>query len=87
MIIQSKKVWIADQFFPAQIEMEGEKIKNIYDYGTKEVDVDYGSKRIVPGFIDIHCHGAYTFDTNVTLYHINILQMPMDVFCSTEFSL
>ena len=37
MIIQSKKVWIADQFFPAQIEMEGEKIKNIYDYGTKEV--------------------------------------------------
>ena len=64
MIIQSKKVWIADQFFPAQIEMEGEKIKNIYDYGTKEVDVDYGSKRIVPGFIDIHCHGAYTFDTN-----------------------
>ena len=22
MIIQSKKVWIADQFFPAQIEME-----------------------------------------------------------------
>ena len=64
MIIQSKKVWIADQFFPAKIEMEGEKIKNIYDYGTKEVDVDYGSKRIVPGFIDIHCHGAYTFDTN-----------------------
>ena len=64
MIIQSKKVWIADQFFPAQIEMEGEKIKNIYDYGTKEVDVDYGSKRIVPGFIDIHCHGAYTIDTN-----------------------
>ena len=64
MIIQSKKVWIADQFFPAQIEMEGEKIKNIYDYGTKEVDVDYGSKRIVPGFIDIHCHGAYTFDAN-----------------------
>ena len=64
MIIQSKKVWIADQFFPAQIEMEGEKIKNIYDYGTKEVDVDYGSKRIVPGFIDIHCLGAYTFDTN-----------------------
>ena len=64
MIIQSKKVWIADQFFPAQIELEGEKIKNIYDYGTKEVDVDYGSKRIVPGFIDIHCHGAYTFDTN-----------------------
>ena len=64
MIIQSKKVWIADQFFPAQIEMEDGKIVNVYDYGTKPVDVDYGTKRIVPGFIDIHCHGAYTFDTN-----------------------
>ncbi|MDO4500809.1 MAG: N-acetylglucosamine-6-phosphate deacetylase [Erysipelotrichaceae bacterium] len=64
MIIQSKQVWIADQFFPAQIEMEDGKIKNVLDYGTKEVDVDYGEKRIVPGFIDIHCHGAYEFDTN-----------------------
>ena len=64
MIIQSKKVWLADQFFPAQIEMEDGKIVNVYDYGTKPVDVDYGTKRIVPGFIDIHCHGAYTFDTN-----------------------
>lgn len=26
--------------------------------------MDYGSKRIVPGFMDIHCHGAYEFDTN-----------------------
>ena len=25
---------------------------------------NYGSKRIVPGFMDIHCHGAYEFDTN-----------------------
>lgn len=36
----------------------------MYPYGTKEVDKDYGELRIVPGFIDIHCHGAYTFDTN-----------------------
>lgn len=64
MIIQSKKVWIADQFFPAQIEVNDGIITNVYDYGTKSVDVDYESKRIVPGFIDIHCHGAYTFDTN-----------------------
>ena len=27
-------------------------------------DEDYGDKRIVPGFIDIHTHGAYDFDTN-----------------------
>ncbi len=64
MIIQSKKVWIADQFMPAVIEMEGGKITAIGAYGSKPADVDYGEKRIVPGFIDIHCHGAYEFDTN-----------------------
>ncbi|WP_031472884.1 N-acetylglucosamine-6-phosphate deacetylase [Agathobaculum desmolans] len=64
MIIQSKKVWLADQFTAAQIEMEGGKIAGIYDYGTKPVDRDYGSERILPGFIDVHCHGAFGFDTN-----------------------
>ena len=64
MIIQSKKVWLADQFFAAAIEMEDGKIVNVLPYGSKPVDVDYGNKRIVPGFLDIHCHGAYTFDTN-----------------------
>ena len=54
MIIQSKKVWLADQFIGAAIEMENGKIKGVYPYGTKEVDVDYGDKRIVPGFLDIH---------------------------------
>ena len=64
MLIQSKKVWIADQFIPAAIEMNDVKITGVFPYGTKEVDVDYGCKRIVPGFIDIHCHGAFGFDTN-----------------------
>ncbi|HIZ80986.1 MAG TPA: N-acetylglucosamine-6-phosphate deacetylase [Candidatus Mediterraneibacter pullistercoris] len=64
MIIQSKKVWIADQFIGAQIEIDGGKIVNIYDYGEKPVDTDYGNERILPGFIDVHCHGAYGFDTN-----------------------
>ncbi|MDF9825880.1 N-acetylglucosamine-6-phosphate deacetylase [Breznakia sp. PF5-3] len=64
MIIQSKKVWIAGQFVPAQIEMKADKITGIYEYGEKQVDKDYEDNRIVPGFIDIHCHGAYTFDTN-----------------------
>lgn len=64
MLIQSKKVWIADQFVAAAIEMENGKITGVYPYGTKEADVDYGDKRIVPGFLDIHCHGAYGFDTN-----------------------
>lgn len=64
MIIQSKKVWIADQFIAAAIEMNDGKITGVFPYGTKEADVDYGDKRIVPGFIDIHCHGAFGFDTN-----------------------
>ncbi|MEJ8735596.1 N-acetylglucosamine-6-phosphate deacetylase [Mediterraneibacter sp. ICN-202921] len=64
MIIQSKKVWLADQFVEAQIEVENGKIVNLYEYGTKAVDKDYGSERILPGFIDVHCHGAYGFDTN-----------------------
>lgn len=64
MFIQSKKVWIADQFVPAVLQLEAGKITGVFPYGTKEADVDYGDKRIVPGFIDIHCHGAFGFDTN-----------------------
>lgn len=64
MLIQSKKIWIADQFVAAMIETKNGKIKNILPYGTKPADIDYGDKRIVPGFIDVHCHGAYEFDTN-----------------------
>lgn len=64
MLIQSKKVWIADQFVPAVIEMDNGKITDILPYGSKPVDADYGDKRIVPGFVDIHCHGAFEFDTN-----------------------
>lgn len=64
MIMQSKKVWIADQFTPAQLELEDGIIKEIYPYNEKEVTKDYGDLKILPGFIDIHCHGAYGFDTN-----------------------
>lgn len=64
MIIQSKKIWLADQFVAAQVEMENGKITGIYPYGEKPVDRDYGAERILPGFIDVHCHGAFGFDTN-----------------------
>ena len=64
MIIQSKKVWFADQFVEAQIDVKGGKIADVYEYGAKPADKDYGSNWILPGFIDIHCHGAYGFDTN-----------------------
>lgn len=64
MIIQSTRVWEAGQFIKAQLEIENGKIINVLDYGTKNVDKDYGELRIVPGFIDVHTHGAYGFDTN-----------------------
>lgn len=64
MIIQSKRVWVLNNWIDAQIEVEDGKIANIYPYETKPVDKDYGDKRIVPGFIDVHTHGAYGFDTN-----------------------
>ena len=52
MIIQSKRVWIAGQFMPAQVKFEDKKIVDIYPYGTNAVDVDYDNDRILPGFID-----------------------------------
>lgn len=64
MVIQSKRVWIGNQFIAAQIKIEDSKIEAIYPYGTVTVDKDYEDKRIVPGFIDIHTHGSYGYDTN-----------------------
>lgn len=64
MIIQSKRVWVLDDFLSCQIEIEDGKIKSILPYGEKEVDEDYGDLRILPGFIDVHTHGAYGWDTN-----------------------
>lgn len=64
MRIQSERVWIGGQFLPAQIEMENGKIARIREYGEKACDADYGARRILPGFIDIHTHGAYGYDTN-----------------------
>ena len=46
MVIQSKRVWIAGQFIPAQLEVEEGKIGNIYPYGTKTADEDFGEKRM-----------------------------------------
>ena len=64
MIIQSKQVWVSSTFIEAQLEIVDAKITGIYPYGTKPVDKDYGEDRILPGMIDIHCHGGLGFDTN-----------------------
>lgn len=65
MLIKSKRVWLSGQFLPLIVEITNDKITSIYDYDDeKEVDYDFGSNRVLPGFIDIHTHGAYGFDTN-----------------------
>ena len=63
MIIQSENVWTGAFFEPAEIEFE-ENITCLHPHGKKTPDEDYGLLRIVPGFIDTHCHGAYGYDTN-----------------------
>ncbi len=64
MIIQSKRVWIASQFISAQIEIQAGKITNVFAYDQNKCDVDYGNKRITPGFYDVHTHGYDGYDTN-----------------------
>lgn len=64
MRIQGRRIWIAGQFMPAQLILEDWVIKQVVEYGAAQEDVDYGDKRVLPGFIDIHTHGAYDFDTN-----------------------
>lgn len=64
MIIQSKRVWIAGQFTPAQLNIQDGKILEVLPYASCDVDKDYDNCRITPGFIDVHTHGSYGFDTN-----------------------
>ena len=64
MIIQSKRIWLAGQFIAAPLEIQEGKILRVLPYGSRQADEDCGNDRIVPGFIDIHTHGAYNFDTN-----------------------
>ena len=63
MIIKSRRIYICGDLAEAAIETENGIITRILPYET-EADIDFGGLRILPGFIDIHCHGAYGFDTN-----------------------
>ena len=64
MILQSKRVWVLNEWMEAQVEISDGKILAVYPYGTHAADEDFGERRLVPGFIDVHTHGAYGFDTN-----------------------
>ncbi|MBQ3134740.1 MAG: N-acetylglucosamine-6-phosphate deacetylase [Oscillospiraceae bacterium] len=64
MVIQSNRVWIDGQFVPAQLVIEDGVIRQLCPPGVHKVHKDWGDRRVVPGFIDVHTHGAYGFDTN-----------------------
>lgn len=64
MRIQSTRVWINEHFVPAEIEISSKIIWEILPYGTSENVIDFKDARILPGFIDIHCHGGYGYDAN-----------------------
>ena len=63
MRIRSTRVYICGNFIPAVIDIQDNIISYIDSYDS-DWDCDFGSHRIIPGLIDVHCHGAYGFDTN-----------------------
>lgn len=61
MIIGNANVYVDGRFCKASVTVEGDKIVSI---GAADVacDVDAGGKYLVPGFVDIHTHGAMNED-------------------------
>ncbi len=64
MRVQGKRIWIAGQLMPAQLEIQNGTITEVLPYGSGKAELDWGELRVFPGFIDIHTHGAYGYDTN-----------------------
>ncbi len=58
MKLKSRRVWVGGTFIPATVALEGGKIDALLGYDEPAAE-DYGNNRIVPGFIDVHTHGAY----------------------------
>lgn len=56
MYITSNNVWLNEEFKPATIEIEDDRIKSI-SLGKNKNAKDYGDAHIIPGMIDIHTHG------------------------------
>lgn len=89
MKIQSKKIYLAGMFVPGLIELENEKIKQILPYNSDVVDYDYGERMIIPGMIDVHCHGGIGVDTNdgdepgMIAWSQSLLKEGITTFCPT----
>lgn len=64
MIIQSKNIWINEEYKSAQLEINNGKITKIFKYQEKKVDVDLKSNKLIPGLIDMHAHGYNGMNCN-----------------------
>ena len=65
MILQGERVWIGGQFTKARITVENGMITRVDWYEKDDARaIDCKRNRLVPGFLDIHTHGAYGVDTN-----------------------
>lgn len=64
MIIQSKHVFIDKEFIAAQLHVENGKITKICEYNHTTPDHEFDNSKIIPGLIDIHCHGYNGMDSN-----------------------
>lgn len=66
MILMGRRIWIGGRFVPARITIEDGIIARVEPYEKDERGeaIDCGEERLVPGFIDLHTHGAYGFDTD-----------------------
>ena len=53
-IIRSKNVLIDGKFQPADITIEGKYITSVKPYKSIDVAIDFGERRVVPGFVDLH---------------------------------
>ena len=64
MIVKSRKVYINEELVPASVRIEGGRIAEILPYESGREAVNFGDAMILPGFIDVHTHGAYGIDCN-----------------------
>lgn len=92
MILQSKRIWAVNTWIKAQITIENGRIERIDAYNARTPDMDYENKRIIPGLIDIHTHGAYGFDTNdakpdgLRHWTKNVVKEGVTAFCPTTIT-
>ena len=57
IVIRSKNILIDGLFQGADIVISDQYITNIQPYNSVDTAIDFGEKRVVPGFVDLHSDG------------------------------